>query len=212
MFGNMVEVHVCGQQSQLVTNAKLSDQCVDRSRLNSARAAQIAQFMGDTELRGKVIWFLLTSRPDLLPVDLKRQGRAEEHIALFYPETAEERLAMLRAMQKKTGAVLASTEAEKLFLDYHGPLSGADIEAVLTRARMRSALAKEAAISTVHLQAALEDFIPPSYPSEIELQSLAAVLECTSRALLPAKYREMDRSDVARRARELMMLQQSSNQ
>ena len=58
--------------------------------------AQIAQFMGNTELRGKVIWFLLTCRPDLLPVDLKRQGRAEEHIALFYPETKEERLALLR--------------------------------------------------------------------------------------------------------------------
>ena len=65
--------------------------------------AQIAQFMGNTELRGKVIWFLLTCRPDLLPVDLKRQGRAEEHIALFYPQTDEERLAMFRAMQKKTG-------------------------------------------------------------------------------------------------------------
>jgi len=30
--------------------------------------AQIAQFMGNTELRGRVIWFLLTCRPDLLPV------------------------------------------------------------------------------------------------------------------------------------------------
>jgi len=173
--------------------------------------AQIAQFMGNTELRGKVIWFLLTSRPDLLPVDLKRQGRAEEHIALFYPETGEERLAMLRAMQKKIGAGLESVEAEKLFLEYQGPLSGADIEAVLTRARMRSALANEASIGTPHLQAALQDFIPPSYPSEIELQSLAAVLECTSRALLPAKYREMDRSDVARRARDLMLLQKSQD-
>ena len=28
-----------------------------------------------------------TCRPDLLPIDLKRQGRAEEHLALFYPET-----------------------------------------------------------------------------------------------------------------------------
>jgi len=36
--------------------------------------AQIAQFMGNTELRGRVIWFLLTCRPDLLPVDLKRRG------------------------------------------------------------------------------------------------------------------------------------------
>ena len=58
--------------------------------------AKIAAFMGNTELRGKVIWFLLTCRPDLMPVDLKRQGRAEEHIALFYPDTKEERAALLR--------------------------------------------------------------------------------------------------------------------
>ena len=79
--------------------------------------AQIAQFMGNTELRGKVIWFLLTCRPDLLPVDLKRQGRAEEHIALFYPDTLEERRAMLRAMQKKTGMAAFSPELEKFFLE-----------------------------------------------------------------------------------------------
>ena len=168
--------------------------------------AQIAQFMGNTELRGKVIWFLLTSRPDLLPVDLKRQGRAEEHIALFYPETEEERLAMLRAMQKKTGAKLASPEAEKFFLDHSGQLSGADVEAVLTRARMKSVLANGAVVDLDGLKSALEDFIPPSYPTEIELQNLAAVLECTSRSLLPAKYKDMDRAEAIRRAKELALL------
>jgi len=168
--------------------------------------AQIAQFMGNTELRGKVIWFLLTSRPDLLPVDLKRQGRAEEHIALFYPETPEERLAMLRAIQRKTGAVLSSTDAEKLVIEYPGELSGADIEAVLTRARMKSVLANEAVIAIDDLRFALQDFIPPSYPNEIEMQSLAAVLECTSRALLPTKYREMDRAEIAQRARDLALI------
>src|SRR5262249_21710620 len=139
--------------------------------------AQIAQFMGNTELRGRVIWFLLTCRPDLLPVDLKRQGRAEEHIALFYPETNEERLALLRAMQKKTGTQLRSADVEQFFLDHSGRLSGADIEAVLTRARMKSALENEPAVDVDALRAALEDFIPPSYPTEIELQNLAAVLE-----------------------------------
>jgi len=168
--------------------------------------AQIAQFMGNTELRGKVIWFLLTSRPDLLPVDLKRQGRAEEHIALFYPETNEERLAMLRAMLKKTGMNLASPEAEKFFLEHSSGLSGADIEAVLIRARMKSVLENDAAIDAGDLESALADFIPPSYPTEIEMQNLAAVLECTSRSLLPAKYREMDRAEVARRAKELALL------
>jgi AAA+ superfamily predicted ATPase len=164
--------------------------------------AQIAQFMGNTELRGKVIWFLLTSRPDLLPVDLKRQGRAEEHIALFYPETREEQLAMLRAMQRKTGTSLPP-EAEALFLDRSGELSGADVEAVLTRARMKSALANDAAVTLDDLKSALDDFIPPSYPTEIEMQNLAAVLECTSRSLLPAKYKDIDRAEVIRLWRAL---------
>jgi AAA+ superfamily predicted ATPase len=168
--------------------------------------AQIAQFMGNTELRGKVIWLLLTCRPDLLPVDLKRQGRAEEHIALFYPETDAERLALLRAMQKKTGMKIASPEAEELFLRRSGTLSGADIEAVLVRAAMRSALEHDQVIDAKDLEAALEDFIPPSYPTEIELQNLAAVLECTSRSLLPEKFRNLGRDEIMRRANELRAL------
>ncbi|MFN7997270.1 MAG: AAA family ATPase [Bryobacteraceae bacterium] len=167
--------------------------------------AQIAQFMGNTELRGKVIWFLLTSRPDLLPVDLKRQGRAEEHLALFYPDTDEERLAMLHAMQKKTGTKLPSPEAEQFFLQRSANLSGADVEAVLTRAKMKSVLENDAALDLDDVKSALEDFIPPSYPTEIEMQNLAAVLECTSRSLLPPKYRDMDRAEIIRRARELQL-------
>jgi len=168
--------------------------------------AQIAQFMGNTEMRGRVIWFLLTCRPDLLPVDLKRQGRAEEHIALFYPHTDEERLAMLRAMQKKSGMKIASADAEQFFLKNSTGLSGADVEAILTRARMKSALENDAALGEDDLKAALEDFIPPSYPTEIELQVLAAVLECTSKSLLPEPYRSMDRGEVIRRTNELSAL------
>jgi len=164
--------------------------------------AQIAAFMGNTELRGKVIWFLLTCRPDLLPVDLKRQGRAEEHIALFYPDTTEERYALLRAMQKKCGIQLAA-EVEQRFVEHSGGLSGADIEAVLTRARMRSALHNAAAVSAEDVQTVLDDFVPPSYPSEIELQNLVAVLECTSRSLLPERYRTADRTQLTQRLNQL---------
>ncbi|MGH9532637.1 MAG: ATP-binding protein, partial [Terriglobales bacterium] len=168
--------------------------------------AQIAQFMGNTELRGKVIWFLLTCRPDLLPVDLKRQGRAEEHIALFYPHTEEDRLSMLRAMQKKTGTQMSSPDAETFFLEKCRQLSGADIEAVLIRARMKSALEHDTSVDVDDLKAAMEDFIPPSYPTEIELQNLVAVLECTSKSLLPEHYRDLDRGELLRRTNELAAL------
>jgi len=166
--------------------------------------AQIAQFMGNTEYRGKVIWFLLTCRPDLLPVDLKRQGRAEEHIALFYPDTQEERLALLRAMQRKVGMKPFLADVEKFFLERAESLSGADIEAVLVRSHMRSSLQDKSAVDTEDLKASLEDFIPPYYPTEIDLQILVAVLECTSRSLLPKKYRDVDRSELIRATNELL--------
>lgn len=187
----------------------------DRSRSGDSGVsnrvfAQIAQFMGNTELRGKVIWFLLTCRPDLLPVDLKRQGRAEEHIALFYPETTEERLALLRAMQRKIGMPPFPTDVEKFFLDHSGSLSGADIEAVLVRSHMRSSLRNKTAVDTEDLKTALEDFIPPYYPTEIDLQNVVAVLECTSKSLLPEQYRDVDRSELIRRANDLLALSRTS--
>jgi SpoVK/Ycf46/Vps4 family AAA+-type ATPase len=140
--------------------------------------------MGNTELRGKVIWFLLTCRPDLLPADLKGQGRAEEHLALFYPATDEERLAMLHAMEKKIGMRIASSETEQFFLRHSAGVSGADVEAVLIRARMKSAMENEAALGEDDLKGARQDFVP----LEIELQTLAAVPECASKSLLPATW------------------------
>jgi hypothetical protein len=110
---------------------------------------------------------------------------------------------MLRAMQKKTGTKVASEEAEKFFLANAGSLSGADVEAVLVRARMKSALEKDNAVDEEDLKAAIADFIPPSYPTEIELQNMVAVLECTSRSLLPEKYRSMDRAEVLRLVSEI---------
>src|SRR6266404_3820645 len=63
--------------------------------------SKLAAAMGDTRNRGRILWILMTSRPDLLPIDLKRQGRAEEHISLFYPESQEDRLAIIEAIVPK---------------------------------------------------------------------------------------------------------------
>jgi len=56
------------------------------------------------------------------------------------------------------------------------------------------------------LKAVFEDFMPPSYPLEVELQNLVAVQECTSRELLPESFRRLDRDYITRRIRELKAL------
>jgi hypothetical protein len=71
---------------------------------------------------------------------------------------------------------------------------------------MKSALEKEAAVDAADLTHVLEDFIPPSYPAEIEMQTLIAVSECTRRSLLPEKYRQMPREELSQRLAALRLL------
>jgi SpoVK/Ycf46/Vps4 family AAA+-type ATPase len=168
--------------------------------------AELASFMADTRHRGKVLWFLITARPDLLPVDLKRQGRAEEHIPLFYPETAGEYEELFTVMKKKLGV---KTDVARL-QDVAPPerlagLSGADLEAILVRSVLEAEAADSSEVRAEDLRRAFADFIPSSNALEREMQTLCAVLECTSRELLPAAYRDLDRGAVQARVNEIKL-------
>jgi ATP-dependent 26S proteasome regulatory subunit len=172
----------------------------------SARVfSSIAAFMGNTDYRGKIVWFLLTCRPDLLPVDLKRQGRAEEHLALFYPESAEERIELIKTMAKKARVNFDGDISETLPKDLP-KMSGADIESALVRAKLRAVNDKREKVTQEDLRLTFADFMPPSYPMEVELQTLVAIAECTSRDLLPESFRQTPRDDITRRIRELKVL------
>ena len=154
------------------------------SRVFSLIAAQ----MGDTRYRGKILWMLLTCRPDLLPIDLKRQGRAEVHIPLFYPSLDEELRAMFQAMARKAGVPLSAEEIPSVPLT--GRLSGADIEGIVTRAARRSRLRGETGIGKAALERELEGFLPSLEGLEKEMQEIAAMLECTEVEFLPEAFRK----------------------
>ena len=169
--------------------------------------AQLASFMGNTDYRGKILWFLITCRPDLLPIDLKRQGRAEEHLALFYPDSVEEREALFLTLIKKLKLKVQQNLAiSDLFRKYKMESSGADIEAILIRAKFNATMNNHIIITKEDLEETIRDFVPPAYPHEIELQNLVAVLECTSREMVPKKFQNYDRSKIVTQIRELKML------
>jgi AAA+ superfamily predicted ATPase len=149
------------------------------SRVFSMIAAQ----MGDTRYRGKLVWMLLTSRPDLLPIDLKRQGRAEVHLPLFSPADDEEIQHMMKVMARKNKVGLAE-DAIPEHLSGRG-LSGADVESLVLLAKRQALIQKRETLSRADLEAALSDFIPSAQGLEKEKQELAAVLECTSMSFLP---------------------------
>lgn len=173
------------------------------SGVSSRVFSQIATFMSDTSNRGRILWFLMTARPDLMPVDLKRQGRAEEHLALFAPHTKKERLELFEVMKKKTGLKLTQEHTPQVIEQGLKSFSGADMEAALTRAKFRAAAKGMEEVTPEVLDIALNDFLPPTYPEEIELQTLSAVIECTSKELLPERYQEMDRGEILAKIEEL---------
>ena len=166
--------------------------------------ASLAAFMGDTRRRGKVIWFLMTSRPDLVPVDLKRQGRAEEHIALFPPATAQERAKVFEVLRRRLGVTLETgADPARLLGETSDALSAADLEAILVRAGRRMATGGDKVLSATLLRDLIRDFQPPSYPLELEYQRLIAAFECTSRQLLPADVAALSPEAIGTRLAEL---------
>jgi len=168
--------------------------------------AQIASFMGNTEYRGKIIWFLITCRPDLIPIDLKRQGRAEEHLALFYPETDKDREDLFKTLIRKLDLDIRNFSVSDLFKKYKHEYSGADLEAVLIRAKLLAAMDDRIFIKREDMEEAMGDFVPAAYPHEVELQNLVAVLECTSREMIPKEFRNLPRSKIISDIQELKAL------
>ena len=168
--------------------------------------AQIASFMGNTEYRGKIIWFLITCRPDLIPIDLKRQGRAEEHLALFYPETKKDREDLFNTLVRKLDLDIRNFSVSDLFRKYDHEYSGADLEAVLVRAKLLAAMADRVFVKREDMEEAMNDFVPAAYPHEVELQNLVAVLECTSKEMLPWRFQKLPRNKIISDIQELKTL------
>ena len=102
------------------------------SGLSGRVYAMLAKEMSDTRNRGRIIWIFATSRPDLLEVDLKRQGRLDVHIPMFPPETPAEMRALFLAIAKKLKVPLAEADLPELSDDL--VLGGNEIEGILVRA------------------------------------------------------------------------------
>ena len=167
--------------------------------------SKIAAAMSNTENRGRILWILMTSRPDLLPIDLKRQGRAEEHISLFYPETEADRLEIATAMARKnkiTHIIEDWTAITKSPLH----LSGADIESIVIRTRRVARQAGRTEVNVEDLQAVASEFTPARDENAVEYQELVAAREATSRSMLPERFQKLSSAELSARIDELRLM------
>jgi transitional endoplasmic reticulum ATPase len=171
--------------------------------------ARLKEFMSDTELRGQVLFVMLTNRPDKLDTDIKRPGRMDRKIPFFYCETASDRARVVTAVIRRydSSLVLSMPSLEKLCSSLSG-YSNADLEALSLLGL--EFLQRDSKLSLLEaLQKAKDDFMPPQERDMIEFMELLAVSETSRRSLLPTNYQAMaidDIQDKLRQARQRALI------
>src|SRR4030095_8864176 len=113
------------------------------SGVSSRVFAAFAAHLGDSSLRGRELWVAMTSRPDLLAIDMKRQGRFGLALPLFPAQNAED-VQQLFEVVAKTKRIALSEPLLAFIRDHLGSrqLTGSDVESMLIRAKERTVLEK----------------------------------------------------------------------
>ncbi|SFP52752.1 AAA family ATPase [Pseudomonas borbori] len=157
------------------------------SGLSGRLYSMIAQEMGDADNRGKVIWILASSRPDLIEVDLKRPGRVDVKIPLLPTTTIEESAALLRALLKRFELKLESKALVKLPLPLLLTPGAAEALAVKVYRQVRTAQMQPLAA----LEHCLQGYQPPVAEQVLRLQMSIAIREATDMAFVPESLRHL---------------------
>ncbi len=163
---------------------------------------RIKEFMSDTGNRGRVLFILMTNRPDKLDIDIKRAGRLDRKIPFLYAQTVDEVERIFRAQFRKA----------KVACDLPSPIdpaitsavlgySNADIEAiVLSAAEQACALrGQDAVLGAADLATAVGDYLPSRDVAMIEYMELLAVFEASNRRMLPQKYADLSMDELQAR-------------
>jgi hypothetical protein len=171
------------------------------SGLSGRVYAMLAKEMSDTRNRGRIVWVFATSRPDLLEVDLKRQGRLDVHIPLFPPQTAEEMRSLLASVAKKLKFPVADSDIPPL--PEGVVLGGNEIEGILVRALRLYELMQEPRSPLRDILASVfREVRPNAHTRKLEYMDLVAVKECTDSRFLPPSYRDLSPEELERRIEE----------
>lgn len=155
--------------------------------------ARLKEFMSDTDNRGVVLFILMTNRPDKLDVDIKRAGRLDVKIPMFYESDASGVVEILRAICKRHGVDQTFDDATIARLVGH---SNADLEAV---ALLALRYADGSTVTLDHWGQAAADFVPPRDAAMLEYMELQAVFEASRRSMLPQQYAQMSNEDLQSR-------------
>ncbi len=158
------------------------------SGLSGRVYSMLAQEMSDSENRGKIIWVLATSRPDLVEVDLKRPGRVDVKIPIFPTTTPKEGYNLIRALCKRRGVEIDETLLGEMEAAIPDRLTPGAAEALSVKIYRLVKVKKLKPIEA--LAACLQDYQPPVDPKVMAFQIELAIKEASDLEFVPKELRQ----------------------
>ena len=166
----------------------------DTHETEARLARHIIQMMDDLENRSRVVWALITTRPDLLDPDFVRSGRCSLFVPIFDPEgdDAKDFVGLMERRLAKAGVALTADE-RALLEERSAGFSAGDYR------EFADDFAEERSFAT---DRPLAEFLEGWTPSSIalgrprELQILLAALRCEWPELLPERFKGVSKEAI----------------
>src|SRR6185295_10792016 len=145
---------------------------------------KLQAMMSDPQMRGRVIWLLVTARIHQLSPDLRRPGRVGDLIIPTLDPEGTDREAFLQwAVKPALSADLAPEQLKRLDESTRG-YSAAAFAALRSELKAKSRRqGRELGFDEV--LAVVADQLPPAIEETRRYQTLQALVNCTRRSLLP---------------------------
>jgi len=157
------------------------------SGLSGRLYSMIAQEMSRSDNRGRLMWILASSRPDLIEVDLKRPGRIDVKIPLLPTTTVAESAALLNALLGRFDIAPGVEALSALPLPTLLTPGAAEALAVKTYRQVRTA--QRTPIEA--LADCLQGYQPPVPADVLEFQMRIAIREATDIDFVPPSLRHL---------------------
>jgi hypothetical protein len=162
------------------------------SGLSGRIYSMIAQEMSDSGNRGRVLWLLASSRPDLIEVDLKRPGRVDVKVPLLPTSTTTESAQLIGLLARRYGLELTADDLARLESRMPTLLTPGAAEALVVKAYRHSRT--QNVPGGAALEASLVGYQNPVPADVLDFQMRIAIREATDLNFVPPAFRALGKT------------------
>jgi len=159
------------------------------SGLSGSIYGMFAEQMSNPANRGRIVWILASSRPDLIEIDLKRPGRIDVKIPIFPATTAAEGFALIRALAKRRGVELQESDFAAIEPMIPKLLTPGAAEAIAVK--IYRAVRTEGLAAVDALRDTLDGYANPVPADVMEFQIALAAREASDGDFVPEPFRHL---------------------